>query len=361
MRSAADVEGVRRPLPTPHVTDRRRLWRTVAAILALAVVLTFFEAMIRPTDWLTTAVSGLFPLFGAPLAWVVGPRLSPMASYQTGRVFLLCGAVSASISMHTWRGTAYGGALSLYMVLTIAFAAVFFTRREVVQLMVIEASLALIVMAVDGLNAEDLLIWGLLTISIGGIGLVMSTSVEAVEVLSYGDPLTGTANRRAWDATCDAMIERSRRSPMDVSVIFVDVDKFKAVNDQFGHDAGDSVLRRGAEAMRKHLRASDTLARIGGDEFAVMMSDSDHQTALVVAERLLEAFHSATGTTISIGVATAPAGRSTDRIVAAADAQLYEAKASGRAMVRGIELADSSPNVSPAGEPSGALTGELHR
>ncbi len=225
----------------------------------------------------------------------------------------------------------------------------------------IEASLALIVMAVDGLNAEDLLIWGLLTISIGGIGLVMSTSVEAVEVLSYGDPLTGTANRRAWDATCDAMIERSRRSPMDVSVIFVDVDKFKAVNDQFGHDAGDSVLRRGAEAMRKHLRASDTLARIGGDEFAVMMSDSDHQTALVVAERLLEAFHSATGTTISIGVATAPAGRSTDRIVAAADAQLYEAKASGRAMVRGIELADSSPNVSPAGEPSGALTGELHR
>lgn len=161
------------------------------------------------------------------------------------------------------------------------------------------------------------------------------------------DSLTGLWNRRAFSERLQAELSRAARYGGDVSLLMVDVDEFKGVNDRFGHLVGDGVLSRVAELMRANLRMSDVPARYGGDEFAVILPGTDKTHAYIVAEKLREdmartplAFtvggaEIETTVTLSVGVAGTRRGMADPLVVLeAADRALYEAKESGKDQVR---------------------------
>jgi two-component system, cell cycle response regulator len=157
--------------------------------------------------------------------------------------------------------------------------------------------------------------------------------------LARVDPLTGLANRRAFDEALAAAVARAHRAAAPLSVVALDVDHFKRVNDAHGHAAGDAVLRELAARARAALREGDLLARVGGEELAALLPGEPLEGAADAAERLRAAVAAApfaAGTaalpvTISAGCAALePGDRDGGALLARADARLYEAKRSGR-------------------------------
>ena len=158
--------------------------------------------------------------------------------------------------------------------------------------------------------------------------------------LAQHDPLTGLPNRRAFDQRLEIAMAAGRRSGAPVSVLVVDADHFKRINDSFGHAAGDAVLRQLGTLMASHLRETDCAARLGGEEFGILLPGTDPAGAMHVAQGLVERvaateFPGIGRVTVSVGVATA-AGRDRrgDDLVNSADAALYVAKAAGRNQAR---------------------------
>ena len=150
------------------------------------------------------------------------------------------------------------------------------------------------------------------------------------------DPLTGLLNRRGLEETFELEVERSRRGEHTLSLLIGDLDCFKKVNDVFGHHAGDRALARAGEVLDREKRRIDTLARFGGEEFALIAPDTDGQEAFMLAERLRIALREEFADddiplTISFGLATCPQhGTSRQELVGAADDALYAAKELGR-------------------------------
>lgn len=162
---------------------------------------------------------------------------------------------------------------------------------------------------------------------------------EQLNRLATLDHLTGCANRRHFYSQAEAELSRSRRYNRDMGLVIMDVDHFKAINDQFGHAAGDAVLQTLVETLRRELRDLDVLGRIGGEEFALLLPETDRGEALQIAERLrqrladlrIEHDDQALSLTASFGVtAREPADRKLDSMMRRADRALYEAKAAGR-------------------------------
>ena len=160
-----------------------------------------------------------------------------------------------------------------------------------------------------------------------------------LEHLADHDALTGLPNRRAYDR---AILQVGSHDVRSTAVLLIDLDGFKAVNDEFGHRCGDEILTRVAGALRRRLRAGDQVARIGGDEFAVILTDVDAERAIIVAEALIEEIarssrpdnELATGPTIwaSIGIALHDPTNGQSHETAlfnAADRALYDAKRNG--------------------------------
>jgi two-component system, cell cycle response regulator len=157
--------------------------------------------------------------------------------------------------------------------------------------------------------------------------------------LARVDPLTGLANRRAFDEALAAAVARARRAAAPLSVVALDVDHFKRVNDQHGHAAGDAVLRELAARARAALREGDLLARVGGEELLALLPGEPLEGAAEAAERLRAAVAAAPfaagpvalPVTVSAGCAALEAGDPDGgALLARADARLYEAKISGR-------------------------------
>ena len=164
-------------------------------------------------------------------------------------------------------------------------------------------------------------------------GLIRQVEQQAaqLETLAQHDPLTGAANRRAWDHTLPVEMDRARRAGAPLAVALLDLDRFKAFNDQYGHQAGDQLLRTATEAWQSLLRSSDLLARYGGEEFAVLMPSSTLGQAVEIVDRLRLATPLAQ--TFSAGVALWHGAETSDQLVARADKALYRAKQAGRDQV----------------------------
>ncbi|MCB0882807.1 MAG: GGDEF domain-containing protein [Thermoleophilia bacterium] len=152
-----------------------------------------------------------------------------------------------------------------------------------------------------------------------------------VERLAHEDQLTGLANRRAFAVALEQACARGDRSGEPLSVLSVDVDHFKQVNDTRGHEGGDAVLQGIAAALRAGVRRGDTVARLGGDEFVVLMPACTPSDAMTVAEGVrTRVAREVTGVTVSIGIGSATCGGDPGVVMRASDAALYRAKSAGR-------------------------------
>jgi diguanylate cyclase (GGDEF)-like protein len=211
----------------------------------------------------------------------------------------------------------------------------------------------------------------LLTYAIGGILPVVATvgflllcterSQRELERAARVDYLTDVYNRRAIEELGTRAIAAARRHGMSLSLLVVDVDHFKRINDELGHAAGDLALVRTVARIRLALRAEDLLGRLGGEEFIVLMPNTDGSSAAAAAERIRESFSGhpleldghRRAVTLSIGVAVlAPADRHFSQLLQRADRAMYSAKRAGRDLVMSDPMSGWEPG--PAGEADGA-------
>jgi diguanylate cyclase (GGDEF)-like protein len=165
--------------------------------------------------------------------------------------------------------------------------------------------------------------------------LALQARVRALERQAITDPLTGTFNRRHMHEALVTTVERRRRSGDRASLLLIDIDRFKPLNDAAGHAEGDRVLKAVAALVQQRLRRIDALFRLGGDEFVVLLSGAWLSDARAVAEQLRGAIHGAGlggrwPVSISVGVAQLGHDESAADWLAAADAALYDAKHAGR-------------------------------
>jgi diguanylate cyclase (GGDEF)-like protein len=158
--------------------------------------------------------------------------------------------------------------------------------------------------------------------------MALRRHVHELDALARTDALTGVANRRAGEEALDRALALADRRDAPLSVVMLDLDHFKAYNDQLGHGAGDLLLQRTARAWRQELRAGDLLARWGGEEFLAVLPDCSLAEAAVVAERLRAAVPAPA--TCSAGVAHRAPAEPRDGLLQRADRALYAAKGEGR-------------------------------
>lgn len=199
-----------------------------------------------------------------------------------------------------------------------------------------------------------LIAWNVITrltvfVSMALLLSAFKASLEHERTLARTDFVTKVLNARAFSELTKAEIDRSRRYAHSLTVAYVDLDNFKSVNDHHGHSQGDEVLRMVAKVLDTHLRQSDMVARMGGDEFALMLPEAGPAAVEPVMNKLQEALAEAMQqhgwpVTFSIGVVTFDVPPATvDELIGAADKLMYLAKADGKARVRYSHVPGPSP------------------
>jgi diguanylate cyclase (GGDEF)-like protein len=181
--------------------------------------------------------------------------------------------------------------------------------------------------------------------------VVQRRVVRELKKLACTESLTGLANRREFTRALDSEIARTSRTGRPFALIMVDVDGLKAINDRWGHRAGDCAIRRVANTLRVACRASDTAARVGGDEFAVVLPETDEVMARELLSRVhaLLATHQRAGVvSVSGGVAEFPRDAATaEDLLAFADSELYERKRQPREDSARFELVVPAADARP--------------
>jgi diguanylate cyclase (GGDEF)-like protein len=172
----------------------------------------------------------------------------------------------------------------------------------------------------------------------GLLARAIETARRELEQLAVTDPLTGLYNRRHFTERLREEVGRARRYRRFFSLLILDIDGFKAINDRYGHEVGDDVLRHVASLLKQSVRLVDTVARIGGDEFVIVLPETEQIGVEVVAERILASFNAGppvpglSAVSVSIGAATCHAGKDVDEggVLRAADSALLRAKREGK-------------------------------
>ncbi len=239
--------------------------------------------------------------------------------------------------------TGYTLPFNLFYLAPIALAAWNIGRNAAIPLGILCATAGFIGDRLAGAPADEALrqLWGL-AISLGFFVIVallldrLRSAMTVEHELARTDPLTMIANARAFGEIAALDLERSRRYNRPITAIYIDCDDFKRLNDGRGHREGNAVLREVAQTLRGHLRTSDTAARVGGDEFVVLLGESRADSAQITARRLRAALLNAMQQhdwpiTFSIGVATFEVAPGTvEALLERADKLMYQAKDQGR-------------------------------
>ena len=221
-------------------------------------------------------------------------------------------------------------------------------------------------LALGGVLAWALADWPIMALPIVGVTLVLHGKVllRQLREAARTDAKTGLLNTAAWYDAARREIARTSRHGPHIAILVVDLDHFKAINDRYGHLAGDEVLYAAAQTITAQIRGYDLVGRFGGEEFVVLLPGADTATAVRVAERIRESIttivlpitaHHGTaifrGLTASIGIATYPRhGDMLDQLLRAADQALYAAKHAGRNQ---LQLAADRTSTQPVGPAEG--------
>ena len=337
------------------------------------------QAALRVDYWAAYLRIGFAVVVVASLGVLVYLRVTPHGPHRTALVTIALVTAAAALGIfgvapraaaRAWRAEfslfaalVSGAVLTLFcaldggvdspmaflMVLPVLNAAVALPRWAVMGCGSATFAEIVVLAATDtDITSESGHLVALMTAVLGAVGLAVSIAVvrtrletaerahrSALRRAAETDMLTGCLNQRAFDRLLSAELDRFDRYGVPFSLALADVDLLKAYNDTYGHQAGDEALAELGRRLRTHCRPSDTVARIGGDEFAVILCGARLAEAVEVAKRLgAQVNGDGRGPTMSIGVAEVPAtDRSAKRLFREADAMLYEAKARGRATV----------------------------
>jgi len=281
------------------------------------------------------------------------------------KVRLVTAVVASALAAATLdRGYGYGAAGLVVIILTGPYAAL--DSRDLLRTnLVVLAALAGLLFAVplDDFDRIGTAVFALLAVAVSTLlGRVLEASNRRAFALDLElhrdartDALTGLANRRGMQERGRVELKRAKRSGAPVSVLLGDLDRFKAINDKYGHEAGDLALVQTAAVLRGALRESDALGRWGGEEFIAVLPATGATGAMEVAERMragiagtaFDGLHE--GATISLGVATMTAvedpATAWDALVKEADQYLYRAKNEGRNRVVASRPAGATPSA----------------
>jgi diguanylate cyclase (GGDEF)-like protein len=293
-------------------------------------------------------------LYGAALAVIAlafgGAAAGPWTAERVALPVSLLFAVSVSLLRHAAGGNTAG--VGVLLMLPLFWLALHGSRTE--MLVLLAATALYWVVPVVLIGAPEYPTYALRTgvlmlVTSGIIGLTVHQLVAAgrerahelerlaaerhdlmgqLESLATTDPLTGAGNRRAWDAWLDEELASSARTGDPLCIAMLDLDHFKAFNDQFGHQRGDELLRVAADRWTDELRSGDRLARYGGEEFLVLLPRCDADDAVHVLDRMRAL--TPDGQSCSAGVALWDGVERADGLLARVDAALYSAKSSGR-------------------------------
>jgi diguanylate cyclase (GGDEF)-like protein len=254
---------------------------------------------------------------------------------------IACGTALITAAIHFRGGPA--GAQALHYIWVVVYSSYFFSiRAATLQLLLALGGYGLVVAASDA-PGSGLEAWLTAAVALLATACLLSMLMDRMSRLvarltsaARTDSLTGLLNRRGFEELFELELERARRGGTPLSVVAGDLDHFKAVNDRFGHHVGDIALERASATLDDTKRRVDTLARLGGEEFALIVPGTDERRALMLAERLRSAIKEAFALdpvriTMSFGIACFPRdGRTPEQLMRAADRALYAAKELGR-------------------------------
>jgi diguanylate cyclase (GGDEF)-like protein len=186
--------------------------------------------------------------------------------------------------------------------------------------------------------------------------LVEYGEFKKLQVNAVTDPLTGLYNRRLFTESFEKELNRARRYGLPLSIVILDLHRFKEVNDKYGHPRGDDVLRAAANTLQKTLRTADSAFRIGGDEFALLLPQTDAAQALALSRRIgtvfaeiLQPLHLAISVTMDHGVATFPQdGDQSDLLIRVADEHLYRLKHANHSRPNSRNSSSASSKANPS-------------
>jgi diguanylate cyclase (GGDEF)-like protein len=287
-----------------------------AVVAASVNLLPYWPIEHKSADWLIAAV--MLPAGG--LMWVWRKR----APHWTIHVGLVVGIWCITWSVWAAGATAESQASALFYGFLAAFASAFLIRRLAIAYLVLVGVMYLGALLTHW-QAAMATQWTVNMFAISVPCVVIGTLVGRLRNLALHDALTGLANRRLLEEILTFRINNARHDGRRFSVAAIDLDGLKRVNDNEGHAAGDQLLKSAAAGWTSALRAGDSLARIGGDEFVLVLSDADLDAAKSALQRLRDATpHVA----FSAGVACWT-GQPLDELLRRADAGLYAAKKTG--------------------------------
>lgn len=288
-----------------------------------------------------TSVVGLFALFGLAYA-IGGVLLFARDRLPAWALPLALGCASLIVTAGMLLTDERTGVYAMFYV-WIGLTAFFFFgwRQALAQILLVALAYGAALLVERPAGAEEQWLITLGTVVVAGllVGLLRLRVERLIASLSDAartDPLTGLRNRRGFQEAMEIELERASRRNRVVSLVTIDLDNFKEVNDRFGHPAGDRALQRFCELMQSTVRRMDTAGRLGGEEFAIVIPESEGHDAFLVAERLRrkvrETFEDELpGLTASFGIATFPEnGTTAEALLHAADRALYAAKELGR-------------------------------
>lgn len=240
------------------------------------------------------------------------------------------GVANLLISVIAWTAQSKHIDISNLYLLAEIFALLYFPVRPALGHLISAGTAYAVVVIITPQLAEPKIVAWLSTFGTSAIlAVVIAGLVSVLRNAARNDPLTGLANRRSWDEHLVTELERSTRSGEVFSVIVIDLDGFKAVNDSYGHSAGDKVLQTSARVWKHATRdGGDFLARLGGDEFGLIAPNTDEVTARGLARRLKNALPN--GISASVGVATWDRAESASDLVRRADIAMYQSKRNHR-------------------------------